>query len=339
MALWVVRAGSHGEQEETALSKNVVCHGWNELPDYGQMTKEEINGIFRRIDPQAAEKKIISALSQVWPFANEIAVGDIVALPIKSTGSPGFQFGEVVGPYRYQKLSEDVYHTRAVRWLTQLQRSLIPADILRSMSLPRTVYRVKKNDALARITKLIETPIEQLIDVKPQETMEDELEESINFEDAARDEITKFIQTKFKTHDFTDLIAAILRTYGFKTDVSPAGPDGGIDIFCGSGPLGLDQPLLAVQVKSGLGTAGMDVFNQLIGVVSKFSSQQGLFVSWGGFTKDVRKDAKNQLHRIKLWGSDEVMKALLENYDKLDEDLRVDLPLKRIWTLIETEPA
>ena len=57
MALWVVRAGSYGEQEETALSKNVVCHGWNELPDYGQMTKEEINGIFRRIDPQAAEKK------------------------------------------------------------------------------------------------------------------------------------------------------------------------------------------------------------------------------------------------------------------------------------------
>ena len=33
------------------------------------------------------------------------------------------------------------------------------------------------------------------------------------------------------------------------------------------------------------------------------------------------------------WDQDDVIGELLENYDRLDEDLRTDLPLKRIWTV------
>ena len=339
MALWVVRAGSHGEQEETAINSNVICHGWNELPDYGRMTKEELNTLYRRVHPHETEKQVISGFNQCWRFANGIAVGDIVALPIKATGSSAFRFGKVIGEYRYQEIAENVHHTRAVQWLTQVPRSVIPIDILYSMNSSLTVFKVERNNAVARIIPIIETPVEQLEVVEPMESGDEEIEDNINFEEVANDEITKFIQANFKSHDFADLIAAILRTFGFKTTVSPPGSDGGIDIFCGSGPLGLDSPLLAVQVKSGLGTVGMDVFNQLIGVVSKFSAQQGLFVSWGGFTKDARRDAKNQSHRIRLWDQEEVVDALLENYDRLDEKFKVRLPLKRIWTLLETEPA
>jgi restriction system protein len=31
MTLWVVRAGRHGEQEQTAIDYNLVTIGWNEL--------------------------------------------------------------------------------------------------------------------------------------------------------------------------------------------------------------------------------------------------------------------------------------------------------------------
>lgn len=34
MSLWVVRAGRHGEQEDTAVKERLLCHAWNELPDY-----------------------------------------------------------------------------------------------------------------------------------------------------------------------------------------------------------------------------------------------------------------------------------------------------------------
>jgi len=36
MALWVVRAGKKGQQEEGVLQNNVVAHGWNELEDLSQ---------------------------------------------------------------------------------------------------------------------------------------------------------------------------------------------------------------------------------------------------------------------------------------------------------------
>ncbi|HZA69237.1 MAG TPA: hypothetical protein VE548_06000 [Nitrososphaeraceae archaeon] len=40
MALWLVRAGSHGEQEQGALEHKVATIGWNEIPDVSKINKE-----------------------------------------------------------------------------------------------------------------------------------------------------------------------------------------------------------------------------------------------------------------------------------------------------------
>jgi restriction system protein len=42
MALWLVRAGEHGEQEQAALQHAVAVIGWNELRDLSSIkTREE----------------------------------------------------------------------------------------------------------------------------------------------------------------------------------------------------------------------------------------------------------------------------------------------------------
>jgi restriction system protein len=41
---------------------------------------------------------------------------------------------------------------------------------------------------------------------------------------------------------------------------------------------------------------------------------------------------------VRFWGQDDLINALLENYSSLDEDLRAELPLKRIWVLATGEP-
>ena len=33
MAVWLVRAGQHGEREEATLEKGLAIIGWEELPD------------------------------------------------------------------------------------------------------------------------------------------------------------------------------------------------------------------------------------------------------------------------------------------------------------------
>ena len=156
-----------------------------------------------------------------------------------------------------------------------------------------------------------------------------------NLEEAARDEILKFIEANFKRHDLARLVDAVLRAQGYKTEVSPPGPDGGVDILAGSGSLGFDQPRLCVQVKSGGGTEGQRTFNELLGVVSKFASQQGMLVSWGGFTNPVRADAKKDFFRIRLWDQGDLVDAVLQNYERLDAEIKAELPLKRIWVVVK----
>jgi restriction system protein len=71
----------------------------------------------------------------------------------------------------------------------------------------------------------------------------------------------------------------------------------------------------------------------LLGAVSKFGAHEGLFVSWGGFKVNVEKELAGSFFRVRLWTRKEFLEALFSNYDKLDEDLRAELPLKRIWTV------
>lgn len=340
MNLWVVRAGRHGEQLQDALDLNVVCHGWEEVPDYSHcQTIEDLKKLYRSIHPDVTEMHLANQVGQLWRFAHKIQVGDLVALPRGKEGT--FEFGRVTGPYQNGELSPSIRHWRSVKWLATIPKSAIPKDILFSMNSAMTIFGVERNNAAERIEELVKSYQSGKLDagMMPPELAdnEQEVDASFNYETAARDEILGLIQEKFKGHDFARLIEAILQAQGYKTKRSEPGPDSGVDILAGSGTLGFQSPRLCVQVKSGLSTEGQAVFNELLGVVSKFGSDQGLLVSWGGFTNPVLKDARKHFFQIRLWNQVDVLDALLQNYDRLDEDIRAEIPLKRIWTLVRDE--
>ena len=339
MSLWVVRAGKYGEQQETAVKERLVCHAWNELPDYSAFrTKDELRPLYKERYPRESEKQVISGLGQVWRFAREIQKGDLVALPLKTESA--FAFGRITGEYQYKKVAQNVMHIRSVEWLKTVPRSVFPKDILFSMNSALTVFKVYRNDAENRVKKIL--ALAPLVPEVGTENAEAEIEgladdDTVNLEETARDEILKFIQAKFKDHALARLVDAVLRAQGYKTEVSPPGPDGGVDILAGSGSLGFDQPRLCVQVKSGSGAEGQKTFNELLGVVSKFASQQGLLVSWGGFTNPVKLDARKDFFKIRLWNQGDVVDAVLQNYERLDDAIKADLPLKRIWVMVNDE--
>jgi restriction system protein len=340
MALWVVRAGRHGEQEQAALDNSVVCHAWNELPDYSACrTREELRELFTKAYPSAVGRRVIPGLGQVWRFAHEIEKGDLVALPLKSESA--FAFGRIIGDYEYARLVPNVMHVRRVEWVKTVPRSLFPKSILNSMNSALTVFRVNRNDAEITVGQILSSDGPPGLSVGAMENAEADAEDravdEINLEETARDAIIKFIQSRFKSHDLARLVDAILRAQGYKTEVSPPGPDGGVDILAGSGSLGFDQPRLCVQVKSGIGAEGQKTFNELLGVVSKFASQQGLLVSWGGFTAPVKQDARKDFFRIRLWDQGDVIDAILQNYERLDDEVKAELPLKRIWVLVHDD--
>lgn len=67
------------------------------------------------------------------------------------------------------------------------------------------------------------------------------------------------------------------------------------------------------------------------------NADQGLLVAWGGFKQSVDKETPSQFFRVRLWDQDALIDQLLEHYDKLGEDLRAELPLKRVWTVASAD--
>jgi restriction system protein len=206
-----------------------------------------------------------------------------------------------------------------------------------------TICRVRRNNAESRIAAMRAdgwTPEKLSEIIKPlvvAEAEADEAAEGLDLEEAGRDQIAQLISARFKGHGLTRLVEAILNAQGYTTYRSPEGADGGADILAGAGPLGFGSPRLCVEVKSESGPIDRSAVDKLLGAVSKFGAQEGLFVSWSGFKTNVQKELAASFFRVRLWTQTELLEALFDNYEKLDSDLKAELPLKRIWTVAAQE--
>jgi restriction system protein len=79
------------------------------------------------------------------------------------------------------------------------------------------------------------------------------------------------------------------------------------------------------------------VLDQLVGTMQNVGAEQGLLVCWGGFKPTVKRELPRQFFKVRLWDQNDLIDEFLASYDKLEEDLRAELPLKRIWAVAEAE--
>lgn len=333
MTVWLVRAGKYGEAEQVALSRGIATIGWTELPDLSECkTKEDLTALYNGAYPGQKKMKVANQVGQVWGFAHEIKAGDLVVLPLKTQSS--IAIGRVDGGYTFDAVDATARHYRKVSWLKLLPRTAFEQDLLYSMGAFMTVCKIERNNAQQRILALVQKP-----DVVETGTEEPESlgAEKIDLERSARDEIIKFINARFKGHGLARLVDAILRAEGYTTLLSPEGPDGGVDILASAGPFGFGSPKICVQVKSSSSPVEVNVFRELQGVMPHFGADRGILVAWGGFKGTITQDARKQYFAIRLWGQEELIEELFKNYDKLDEDLKAEIPMKRIWTLVQDE--
>lgn len=101
--------------------------------------------------------------------------------------------------------------------------------------------------------------------------------------------------------------------------------------------MGFDSPRICVQVKSGRQISGVNVLLELQGVMQTFKADHGLLVSWGGFARPAEQEAKAMHFNIRLWSSDQLLEAVFDNYERLRADVKTELPLKRLWALVQEE--
>ncbi len=163
-----------------------------------------------------------------------------------------------------------------------------------------------------------------------------EVGESPDVSELAAARIREYVEQHFGGHEFAYLVGAILQAHGYMVEVSPPGPDGGVDIVGGSGPMGFDKPRMCVQVKSGLKSTDPTVLRALAGSVQNSRADYGLLVSWGGFTDSTKREARQSNYfNIRLWDSEAFLNALFAVYDRLPADIRARIPIKQIWIVAE----
>lgn len=337
MTLWLVRAGSRGEMEDLALERGVAVIGWGELDDLTELrSRDELLELLKGRFPDKKPASLQNYAGQLWAFSHRIGAGDIVVLPLKKRSA--IAIGRVTGPYAYRPdLPADARHTVPVDWIKELPRSSFDQDLLHSFGALTTVCQISRNNAEERIRAILETGSD--LTPPPQEIPQEMVEEEAigDLEQQAMDQIVQYIGRSFTGHRLARLAAALLEAQGYRVEVSPEGPDGGVDIIAGMGPMGFDPPRLCVQVKSGSQIVDVKVLRELHGVISRFGADRGLLISWGGFRRSVYTEARQMFFQIRLWDSGEFVNNLLACYDRLPDEIKAELPLKRIWTLVMEE--
>lgn len=345
MTIWLVRAGGQGEYEERFLRERRIYLTWECLgTDLSRLPgRQDLTTLLNQTYPDTKPKTIANWSSQIWPFAREMKEGDLVVVPLKTQRT--IQIGRISGGYNFAAEGPDpFFHWRDVEWIGEsIPRENFGQDLLHSFGAFMTICRIQRNQAEQRILSMRdngwkrETLASVVNEPSPSGGLSAESELPSDLEEAGLDQISRLIMARFRGHNLTRLVEGILKAQGYVTYLSSEGPDGGADILAGAGPLGFGSPRLCVEVKSEATPIDRPTVDKLLGAMTKFGAQEGLFVSWSGFKTTVQKELAQSFFRVRLWSQNELLEALFANYDRLDAKLRADLPLKQIWTVAVPE--
>lgn len=331
---WAIRHGENGEYESIALAEGIALIGFRQVPSLAAAGDgDKVKELVREAYPDASARSNGSRSGQLDRFRNYIRSGDVVALKLKT--SPGFAaIGKVTSEYEYRVVEGESRHTLGVDWISdEIPISNIPGDLLRRLHGFGTILEMRVEDAARRLLEAAAGQSDPVL--APREAVEIAEPTYSTGPADPDDQVLDHIRKRFPAHRLEALVAAVLEAKGFHTVQSPQGADGGVDVLAGKGPFGLDHPRICVQVKAVAGRTDVKVVRELDGAIRRFGADQGLLVSWGGFTKPAEDEARNQFFRIRLWNARNLLAAIYRHYPNLPQSIRADLPLKQIWVLNE----
>jgi restriction system protein len=324
--MWMVRAGQGATYVDDFIEKNVVAIGWSEIGEIkvGDSREAITKKLVNFWPTMNAGKRAISA-GQIYRFLNEFKVGDKVV-----TYDPSrriYHVGEIVSEARFALgLVEELPRVRDVKWLGEVPRDSISVPTKNTLGAISTLFMLS-GDAANEVSLLLAG--------KPAKVVEPELEINTT-EDIARDlraQSREFIKDKITRLDWQEmqeLVAGLLRAMGYKTRISPTGPDRGKDIMASPDGFGFEQPRIVVEVKHRPKEAmGAPDIRSFLG--GRHTDDKGLYVSTGGFTKDARYEADRASIPLVLLDLDGLVKEILRHYVAMDMEARSLIPLVNIY--------
>lgn len=330
--LWMVRAGEGGLKFDEFERDQLVSIGWPEMGDLTLLVNRE--DFVRQVSscyPGAKKAWIPGAAGQVYRFVREIKVGD--ALLTYNPAERAYLVGRAIGEYEYApSVSADQPNRRRVKWQARVLRDHLSVATRNSLGAISTLFMVPA-EAAAEVLRLatgktVPDATKPSLDVSTGAVDEavDDLYKDIQ---AKAFEFTKDRLSQLDWEDMQDLVAGLLRAMGYKTRVSPSGSDRGKDIVASPDGLGFEDPRIVVEVKHRGAAMGSQEIRSFLG--GRHDRDKGLYVSTGGFTKEARYEAERGRIPITLMDLDDLVKSLLDHYERMDTDAQRLIPLRKLY--------
>lgn len=322
----MVRAMEGGRLFDVFKEQSLVAIGWSDIGSLETLTTRE--SIAERVAenwPGWHPQKISMSAGQLFRFRQEIKLGDRIV-----TYDPSrrvYLIGTISGDYRFDPNNDEkAANIRAVKWDGEVSRDLLSVATKNSLGAISTLFLLPET-AAADLERALATR---------QPVAEDTQDDSA----PAEEDLFKDIQARalefIKDHvsrldweEMQDLVAGLLRAMGYKTRVSPSGPDRGKDIEASPDGFGFESPRIVVEVKHRAQSMGSKEIRGFLG--GRHADDKGLYVSTGGFTKDAYYEAERANIPITLMTLDDLVEALTEHYESLDVESKQLLPLKKLY--------
>jgi len=325
--VWMIRAGQ-GSRLVGEFTRGYVGIGWGKLGDLTVVpTQDAIRSAYVEQFPDQSAGRKANAIAVIHKFRSVVAIGDTVIT--YDGGAREYLVGRVTSDYRFEEGAIEEYsHLRDVRWESRVDRDRLSAASKNSLGSTLTLFSVNED-----VWSDIQSVLQGAGGTSTEPRIDEEREELEQIREDVVERAHEFIKDQIKAlsdHELERLSAAILRSLGYRTRVSPRGPDRGVDVFASPDGLGLETPRIKVEVKHRPKTPmGAQEIRSFLGGLRE--GDRGLYVSSGGFTKEARYEAERATVPLTLLGLDDVASLIASHYEEFDLEGRALVPLVRVY--------
>ncbi len=325
--VWTVRAGASGQADhiflgsgQIAISSAEVEADVSNLPASRGAFKEA----FGRSVSLRPESVPVQA-GQLFRFVHEMSIGDRVIYPRRQDRT--LWWGEIVGPYVFEADGADEFsHRRSVRWIGKLSRDEFSQGALYELGSLLALFEVKS--FAAEFRKKFEGGASDIDDALS--IPEDDAEAAVarDIGDTTRDFIARKIKTELKGVPFEPFVADLFRAMGYRARATRAVRDDGIDVIAHRDELGIEPPILKVQVKVNEANIGADCVKAFYAMVPE--RDVGVFITTSGYSASAVAFARTK-GNLRLVNGIELVDLIQKYYDGLDIAFRRAIPLRRVF--------
>lgn len=332
---WMMRAGEGARLLDLFLEKNIIALGWNEIGELApDTTYEQLKEKLTSTYPDNSQGRINQSAGQIWKFFKVFKPEDRIV-----TYDPNarcYYTGKITSDYHFNE-SYEYHHVRSVEWddegidrdsLSTWARNLL-GSILTIFNIPDEFWVERHEFALdqAGISDAewadMEAAAEQFHREEEGRIAADLISRSSEF--------VKDLLVALSWQELEQVTAGLMRGMGYKTQMTSKGADLGSDILVSPDGLGMVEPRIKVEVKHKVKSkekVGADMLRNFIGGLR---TEKGLYVSTTGFTKEAHYEAERANFSITLIDADRLVELLVENYEKLEPEIKAMVPLRKIY--------